>query len=112
MIPTAFRYWKGKFNCYEYTEQRLEFPAVPAGTEMYPLYELAPGTVTVTLPGLTAAEGYDLVNMALAEWRVRRESPMYVDKRYGHMPELFRKRRLERLEREMAALYAVGISTT
>lgn len=62
------------------------------------------GAVTVTLPGLDPSHAKDLVNMALAEWRRTREAPMYVDKRYGHMPEPFRARRLERLEKELAAL--------
>ena len=36
--PVAWRYWKDKFACWEYSDTRLEFPAVPAGTKMYPLY--------------------------------------------------------------------------
>lgn len=36
--PVAWRYWKDKFGCWEYDEAKLEFPAVPAGTKMHPLY--------------------------------------------------------------------------
>jgi hypothetical protein len=36
--PAAWRYWKDKFACYEYSDTRLSFPAVPAGTMMFPLY--------------------------------------------------------------------------
>lgn len=39
MTPVAWRYWKDKFACWEYTEQDLAFPAVPAGTVLHPLYE-------------------------------------------------------------------------
>ena len=37
--PQAWRYWKDKFACWEYSDTKLEFPAVPAGTEMHPLYD-------------------------------------------------------------------------
>jgi hypothetical protein len=36
--PVAWRYWKEKFACWEYSDVPLEFPAVPAGTKMEPLY--------------------------------------------------------------------------
>ena len=36
--PVAWRYWKQKWNCWEYSDTKLEFPAVPAGTKMEPLY--------------------------------------------------------------------------
>ena len=36
--PVAWRYWKDKFGCWEYSDVPLEFPAVPAGTKMEPLY--------------------------------------------------------------------------
>jgi hypothetical protein len=36
--PVAYRYWKDKFACWEYSDTPLEFPAVPAGTVMEPLY--------------------------------------------------------------------------
>jgi hypothetical protein len=36
--PVAYRYWKDKFACWEYSDKPLEFPAVPAGTAMEPLY--------------------------------------------------------------------------
>ena len=36
--PVAWRYWKDKFACWEYSDVPLEFPAVPAGTKMEPLY--------------------------------------------------------------------------
>lgn len=36
--PVAWRYWKDKFCCWEYSDVPLEFPAVPAGTKMEPLY--------------------------------------------------------------------------
>lgn len=36
--PVAWRYWKDKFQCWEYSDVPLEFPAVPAGTKMEPLY--------------------------------------------------------------------------
>jgi hypothetical protein len=35
--PVAWRYWKDKFACGEYSDVPLEFPAVPAGTKMHPL---------------------------------------------------------------------------
>jgi hypothetical protein len=37
-LPVAWRYWKDKFACWEYSDVPLEFPAVPAGTKMEPLY--------------------------------------------------------------------------
>jgi hypothetical protein len=37
--PVAWRYWKDKFGCWEYSDTKLEFPAVPAGTTMHPLVE-------------------------------------------------------------------------
>ncbi len=37
--PVAWRYWKDKFACWEYSDVKLEFPAVPADTQMHPLYE-------------------------------------------------------------------------
>ena len=40
--PVAWRYWKDKFACWEYSDMRVEFPAVPAGTEMHPLYTAPP----------------------------------------------------------------------
>ena len=39
--PVAYRYWSTKWHCWEYSDTRLEFPAVPAGTEMKPLYVAA-----------------------------------------------------------------------
>ena len=36
--PVAWRYWKDKFGCWEYSDVPLEFPAVPAGTKMEALY--------------------------------------------------------------------------
>lgn len=36
--PVAWRYWKDKFACWEYSDTRLESPAVPAGTKMVPLF--------------------------------------------------------------------------
>ncbi len=36
--PVAWRYWKDKFGCWEYSDFHLKFPAVPAGTKMEPLY--------------------------------------------------------------------------
>ena len=36
--PAAWRYWKDKFGCWEYSDVLLKFPAVPAGTKMEPLY--------------------------------------------------------------------------
>lgn len=36
--PVAYRYWKDKFSCWEYSDTPLTFPAVPAGTGMKPLY--------------------------------------------------------------------------
>lgn len=36
--PVAWRYWKDKFACWEYSDTPLVFPAVPAGTKMEPLY--------------------------------------------------------------------------
>ena len=61
-------------------------------------------TVIVTLPGLEPHHAKDLVNMALQEWRQRRDGPCYVEARYGHMPEPFRERRRQRLAEELAAL--------
>ena len=40
--PVAYRYWKDKFACWEYSDVPLEFPAVPAGTEMEPLFTTPP----------------------------------------------------------------------
>ena len=40
--PVAYRYWKDKFACWEYSDVPLEFPAVPAGVEMEPLYTTPP----------------------------------------------------------------------
>lgn len=40
--PVAYRYWNSKWHDWEYTSQRLEFPEVPAGTEMMPLYTAPP----------------------------------------------------------------------
>jgi hypothetical protein len=37
--PQAWRYWKAKFGCWEYSDTALEFPAVPAGTKLHPLYD-------------------------------------------------------------------------
>ena len=37
--PQAWRYWKDKFACWEYSDVPLKFPAVPAGTKMEPLYD-------------------------------------------------------------------------
>lgn len=36
--PVAWRYWKDKFGCWEYSDVPLEFPEVPAGTKMEALY--------------------------------------------------------------------------
>lgn len=36
--PVAYRYWSNKFQCWEYSAICLEFPDVPAGTNMEPLY--------------------------------------------------------------------------
>ena len=36
--PVAWRYWKDKFQCWEYSDVPLEYPAVPAGTKMQALY--------------------------------------------------------------------------
>jgi hypothetical protein len=36
--PIAYRCWCTKWHCWEYSEEELHFPAVPAGTEMIPLY--------------------------------------------------------------------------
>jgi hypothetical protein len=37
--PQAWRYWKDKFGCWEYSDTELKFPAVPAGTKLHPLYD-------------------------------------------------------------------------
>jgi hypothetical protein len=60
--------------------------------------------VIVSLPGLAPAQAKDLVNMALAEWRLRRERGGYVEKRYAEMDAAFRQRRQVRLAHELAAL--------
>lgn len=36
--PAAWRYWKDKFACWEYSDVRLIFPDVPAGTVMHPVF--------------------------------------------------------------------------
>lgn len=34
MKLVAWRYWKDKFGCWEYSDTPIEFPAVPAGTKL------------------------------------------------------------------------------
>lgn len=36
--PVAWRYWSTKWQGWEYADRPLQFPAVPAGTVMEPLY--------------------------------------------------------------------------
>jgi hypothetical protein len=60
--------------------------------------------VTVSLPGLSPSDAQDLVHMALAEWRMTRETGNYVEVRYAEHPETFRRRRHARLARELEAL--------
>lgn len=60
--------------------------------------------VTVNLPGLSPSHAKDLVQMALSEWRLRRENGAYVETRYAHMDPAFRQSRALRLTTELVAL--------
>jgi hypothetical protein len=68
--------------------------------------------VTINLPGLDPYAAKDLVNMALAEWRAIRKQQGYVDRRYAHMDDEFRERRLERLAIELRALSSATIDAS
>ena len=68
-------------------------------------------TVTINLPGLSAAAAKDLVNMALNEWRASRDREDYVEQRYPHMSGEFRALRRERLGTELRALDNSSITT-
>lgn len=36
--PVAYRWWSSKWHDWQYTTEMLDFPNVPAGTVMEPLY--------------------------------------------------------------------------